>query len=173
LILLNYITSSLSSTLSVWCGRNLRVHLSIWCPRYITQGLAVGGTGTTGFEPIPPAFTSSSHPTAPAPMDLSVISSHAIPGIRRDRNICSHCGGKGHWSASCGTKPDWKEGDPVSGYRGRGGTSHGMRSFGARRRGRTGAFHMFEEVVDEDASGLDDMNAANDGIAGSHILSKN
>jgi len=48
-----------------------------------------------------------------------------------------------------------------------------MRSFGARRRGRTGAFHMLEEVVDEDASGLDDMNAANDGIAGSHILSKN
>ena len=33
LILLNF-TSSLSSTLSVWCGRNLRVHLSIGCPRY-------------------------------------------------------------------------------------------------------------------------------------------
>ena len=34
MILLNYFTSSLSSTLSVWCGRNLRVHLSIGCPRY-------------------------------------------------------------------------------------------------------------------------------------------
>jgi len=31
---LNYCTSSLSSTLSVWCGRNLRVHLSTACPRY-------------------------------------------------------------------------------------------------------------------------------------------
>jgi len=34
LILLNYFTSSLSSTLSVWCSRNLRVHLSIGCHHY-------------------------------------------------------------------------------------------------------------------------------------------
>jgi len=33
LILLNF-TSSLSSTLSIWCGRNHIVHLSIGCPRY-------------------------------------------------------------------------------------------------------------------------------------------
>jgi len=34
LILRELFTLSLSSTLSFWCGRNLRVHLSIGCPRY-------------------------------------------------------------------------------------------------------------------------------------------
>jgi len=31
-------TSSLSSTLSVWCSRNLRVHLSTGCPHYTGSG---------------------------------------------------------------------------------------------------------------------------------------
>jgi len=34
LIILNYLPLSLSATLSLWCGRNLRVDHSIECPHY-------------------------------------------------------------------------------------------------------------------------------------------
>ena len=139
----------------------------------VTHSLAVGGTGTSNITPLTPTFTSSSHPTAPAPMDLSVMASNPIPGTRRDRNICSRCGGRGHWSASCGTRPDWKEGDPVSGYRGRSGVSRGPRSFGERRRGRSGAVHMLEEDVEGDTEGANAVNAANHELVNSHLLSKN
>jgi len=89
------------SALAISAHRNQKVitlddAMAVTDDQVVTQGLALGGTGTTGFAPIPPAFTSSSHPTARAPVDLSVISSHAIPGIRHDQNICSRCGGKGH-----------------------------------------------------------------------------
>lgn len=139
----------------------------------VTHGLTVGGTGAGNVAPITPVFTSSSHPTAPAPMDLSVMASNPILGTRRDRNVCSRCGGRGHWSASCGTKPDWREGDPVSGNRGRGGTSRGARSFGERRRGGMGAFHLLEESMEEGASAADDVDTANNGAADSQIFSKN
>jgi len=38
-ILRELLTLSLSSALSVWCGRNLRLHLSIGCPRYNGTGI--------------------------------------------------------------------------------------------------------------------------------------
>ena len=139
----------------------------------VTHGLAVGSTGANNVMPIAPAFTSSSHPTSPAPMDLSVMTGNSIPGARRDRNIGSRCGGKGHWSASCSTKPDWKEGDPVSGYRGRSGVSRGVKSFGVRRRGASGAFHVLEEALGRENEAANDVNDANHGVPYSGILSKN
>jgi len=64
--------------------------------------------------------TSSDHPTAPAPMDLSATSIRKIT----DANTCSRCFGRGHWSYDCPTKRDYKPGDPVKrglgGGRGRG-----------------------------------------------------
>ena len=62
-------------------------------------------------------FTSSSLPTASVPRDLSAITWQGTSHNWRNQNICARCGGKGHWSASSCTKPDWKMGDPVTGYR--------------------------------------------------------
>ena len=139
----------------------------------VTHGLTVGGMGPSNIMPITPTFTSSSHPTAPVPMDLSVITSNSVPGGRRDWNICARCGGKGHWSASCGTKPDWKEDDPVSRYRKRSGVSRGAKSFGGRRKGTSGAFHLLEETLDGENEAGNDVNAANQGELDSGMLSKN
>ncbi|PUU72667.1 hypothetical protein B9Z19DRAFT_1137040 [Tuber borchii] len=132
------------------------------------------GTGTTALQKFNTKFLElASNPTAPAPIDLSVITSYTVAGTRRDRNVCTRCGGKGHWSASCRTKPEWKEGDPVSGYRGRGGTSRGTRSFGARRRGGTGALHLMREGVVDSGIAVDGADTADDGIAGSQEHPKN
>ncbi|PUU74637.1 hypothetical protein B9Z19DRAFT_1132958 [Tuber borchii] len=139
----------------------------------VIYSLTVGSRVAGNSVPIIQAFTSFSHPTAPAPIDLSVITSYPVAGTRRDRNVCTRCGGKGHWLASCGTKPEWKEGDPVSGYRGRGGTSRGTRTFGARRRGGTGALHLMGEGVGDSGIAVDGVDTADDGIAGSQELPKN
>lgn len=124
----------------------------------VTQGLTGGTTsiGTTS-TPAPLPFTSSSHPTAPAPMDLSAITGRYISSNRRDRNICTRCGGKGHWSASCGTKPDWKAGDPVNGYRARGGQGHRSGGF-ARGRGRShgGSYNIVDGYEETEATGVED-----------------
>jgi len=51
----NYFTSSLSSTLSVWCGRNLRVNLSIGCLRY-TRRITLTQTQSLGNRSPPPQW---------------------------------------------------------------------------------------------------------------------
>ena len=139
----------------------------------VTHGLAVRSTGARNVMPIAAAFTTSSHPTAPAPIYLSVVTGNSIPGARRDRNICSRCGGKGHWSALCGTKLDWKEGDPVSGYRGRSGVSRGVKSFEGRPRGASGAFHVLEGALGGKNEAENDVNDANHEVPYSGIVSKN
>jgi hypothetical protein len=102
------------------------------------RSMATGCTSSatpaaTGLELVP--FTSSSHPTATAPMDLSWMETHRVQamqqrGTRRvrfngmDRDTCARCGGKGHWSSSCPTPRGWKEGMAIvhrnSGSGGRG-----------------------------------------------------
>ena len=112
----------------------------------VTQGLTGGTTlvGVTGTPPLIP-FTLSSHPIAPAPMDLSAITGRDFPGNRHDRNIGTRCWGRGHWSGSSGTRPDWKPGDPVNGYRWHGGQRRRMGGF-SRRPGPldSGNFHIVE-----------------------------
>ena len=139
----------------------------------VTHGLASSNIGTANIASVTPVFTSSSHLTAPAPMDLSAISAQPAPGMRRDRNVCSRCGGRGHWSASCGTKPDWRAGDPVSGVRGRGSGGRGPRTFRGRFRPGQGGLHVIEDSMDDGAAENNDAYSSNDGTGGLQVLSKN
>ena len=122
----------------------------------VTQGLT-GGTTSIGNTSTPALlpFTSCSNPTAPAPMDLSAITGRYIVGNRCDRNACTRCGGKGHWSASCGTKPDWKTGDPVNRYRTRGGQSHHVGGFSrGQSRPQHGCYIMVDGYDETEPTGV-------------------
>jgi len=93
--------------------------------------------------------------------------------MRRDRNVCSRCGGRGHWSASCGTKPDWREGDPVSGVRGRASGGRWPRTFSGRFRPSQGGLHVIQDTMDDGAAEHSDAYSSNDATAGLQVLSKN
>ena len=133
----------------------------------VTQGLTGGTTSISGTStPALLPFTSSSHPTAPAPMDLSAITGRYIGGNRHDRNVCTRCGGKGHWSASCGTKPDWKSGDSVNGYR-VGGFSRGQ------SRPQGGSYNMIDGYDETEPTGVEDRECESMGHENGGKLAKN
>jgi len=141
----------------------------------VTQGLTGGTTSfNSGSTPFTVPFKSSSHPTAPAPMDLSMITGHGVSGNRRDRNVCTRCGGKGHWSASCGTKPDWKMGDPVTGYRERGERNNRMGRFSRRRcRYESGVYNTVDGYDEREERDMDEVEEEAIGGAGRGDASKN
>jgi hypothetical protein len=107
---------SLHDAMSVVENHQLRVNRSI----------GTSGVSTPPANPDLP-FTSSSHPTAPAPMDLSLIETHRLQTVQRERSrirfdgsdgsTCARCGGKGHWSSVCPTSRGWRAGMAVAGKR--------------------------------------------------------
>jgi len=123
----------------------------------VTQGLTGGTTsgGNTSTPAVLP-FASSSHPTAPALMALSAFTGRSTSGNRRDQNICTRCAGKGHWSISCGTKPDWKVGQLVNGYHWHGGQGHHRGGF-SRGQGSPhgGSFNMVDGYDETETSRVD------------------
>ena len=84
----------------------------------------------TGKSPETSNITASAHPPDTTPMDLSAMAAgdrYAHRGRNKGkgttwesthdssghRSSCARCGGKGHWSYTCSTPSDWKEGDRI------------------------------------------------------------
>ncbi|RPA89416.1 hypothetical protein L873DRAFT_660484 [Choiromyces venosus 120613-1] len=101
------------------------------------------------------SFISSSHLTASVPIDLLAISGQHVLNNWYDWNIGSLCGKKGHWSAICRIRVDWRMGDPINGvgYHGQGGqSSHSSGFCHSYRRSDGAGFHIIEGTPESDGT---------------------